>query len=316
MALTPSQTEVALVSSSVTPTNPALKTKAASGGHAADTPVPGQSLPLPGPANAGAGSPLVDTQPLTPGVQLTPTGALPDDPGLLPVITPVVPEADARGVLAQYGFVTSPLTGAPDGTASVSATTVLSNRRPYRVTLQAQSYGYHLMLKLLAPPPQTSSGRFDAEANARAFLRAHNLAEDLGSATVSTLTEGTTITFTTTLSNTYEAAGLDDTLTFTPAGVLKSADLHIIDQSSPPLYSGISAAAALAQVKAGYGLVSLTDGAVLGSTASVTGTVTLYIPVTAEDGTYLEPVYRFTGTTDDGTAFAIYVSALDRSYLR
>jgi hypothetical protein len=321
LGLTPEPTMVAQVPATVTPVRGAVsaaQTRPSDTPTPTITPEPGPNIPLPGQANAGAGSPLDATQPLTPGITLREVGALPDDPGLLPVITPVVPAADARQVLAGYNFVAQRSSGPADSTASVTTTVILSNHRPYRTTLQAQSYGYHLTLKLLSTLQQASSPRattFDPESNARAFLHLHNLDADLGKAVVSTVTEGVTITFTTTLSNTYQVVGLGDLLQYTPAGLLKSADLHIVDDSSPPLFSGISAHAALEEVARGQGLVAIAKDATLDSTASLTGTTILYMPVTRGSAIYLEPVYRFAGTTGSGAPFAVYVPAVDRSYL-
>ncbi|HWE62337.1 MAG TPA: hypothetical protein VHB98_11555 [Chloroflexota bacterium] len=238
---------------------------------------------------------------------------------MLPVITPVLPSTAARQVLAAYGFSIQRFSGPTDSTQGVTAT-VLLGHRPYRAVLQAQSYGYELTLRSLAAGPRSApaqSATFDAESNAHAFLRAHGLATDLQNDVVSTVGADTIVTFTTTLSNTYEVAGAGATLTYTPTGVLKAADIHIVDDSTPAVISGISAAAALAEVARGYGLYTTVNGAVLDSTSNVTGATILYVPVVDGIATYLEPVYRFSGVTGSShIPFAVYVPAIDRSYLR
>lgn len=315
-------TDVPMIAmASVTGTPTRLTTSAGNSNNptANSTPIVGLGIPRPVPGNAGTGSPLSTTQPLTPGVALQVKDVPPPDPGLLPVITPVAHTTDARQILAGYGFGPQQIGASGAGTSSTTATVILSGHRVYRVTLLAQSYGYHLTLKLLTAIPQNPGApatSFDPKSSARAFLLHHYLTTDLGKDTVSQVGSDTVITFTTTLSNTYQVAGMGTTLTYTRAGALKAADIHLVDDSSPPLYTGLSASAALAEVARGNGLAAVAGGASLDSTASVTSTAILYVPVTDGGASYLEPVYRFSGVTGSGAPFDVYVPAVDQSYLQ
>jgi hypothetical protein len=58
------------------------------------------------------------------------------------------------------------------------------------------------------------------------------------------------------------------------------------------------------------------DSALPDGTSTITGTTILYVAVSAPDGVYFEPVYRFSGATATGSAFQVYVPAIERDYLR
>jgi hypothetical protein len=112
-----------------------------------------------------------------------------------------------------------------------------------------------------------------------------------------------------------QMVGAHANVTFNSRGVLVAADVQWVDASDGHVVPGISFQAAMDSVGAGNGLIH-TAGAQPDATSTLTGTTILYVPVNGSNGTYYEPVYRFTGTTKTGSTFEVYVPAVDGAYLR
>lgn len=308
-------TMVAQVAGTGTPGKHAV---AANQAGATSTPVPGPSFPLPSVAAAPPDSPLSGLQPLASGIKLHAAGLLPSDPGLLPVIAPIAHDVAARQILQSYGFLPTAVQSSSESTGAFSATVSL-NHLQYSAVLTAESYGYSLMLQLstIAPPATAASGSaFDAASDARTFLHVHGLDENLQSTAVLPGQGTTTVTFTTYLSNTFSVPNAGASLTYNSAGVLTSADIHVVDDSTAPTVSGISAEDALAEIASGGGIVQAAPNVVVDSSSTVTDATILYLPIASAGGTYLEPMYRFDGVTAANQPFQVFAPAIDHAYLR
>jgi hypothetical protein len=311
----PLPTLVAQVPGTSTPGQGAV---AANQGQPSATPVPGPALPMPAPANAAGGSPLAGTYALPAGVHLRLGGTLPGDPGLLPVIVPTPQDAAAAQVLQSYGFAPLPATPTAGATGGITATVRLDGR-PYAAGLQAESYGYRLTLRIQTTPPvaaPTPAAALDLTTTAAAFLHTHNLDANLQDGVAQTIDGTTTVTFATYLGSAFPVANAGATLTYTAAGVLQSATIVIVNDAAAPVVSGLSGAAALTAIAQGAGLVSAAPGVSIDSSSTVLGATILYVPVAAGTGTYLEPVYRFTGMTAAGQPFVVFTPAVNPVYLQ
>ena len=277
--------------------------------------VTGPFFPLPLPANAGAGSPLAQTQPLTADIALHFAGAVSAAAPPLAVLTPVPHQIAVRELLQSYGFTPlRPITNS-DSLTSFSAQVNLAGHR-YRASMTATTYGYHLLLQQAAPISSsvTPTGAFDAVAAATTFLHQHQLDATLAEDAANAGPGGSIVHFATRIP--YEVYSGGATLVYSVEGILQSADIRLVDASAAFTIPAISEQAALAATGGGEGLVQVSDGSPLGGLSTVTGTALIYVPVGQQGALVFEPVYRFVGTNTDGSPFAIYVPALDRAYLK
>lgn len=277
--------------------------------------VTGPFFPLPLPANAGVGSPLGQTQPLSAGVALRFAGAVSAAAPPLPVLTPVPHQIAVRDLLQSYGFTPlRPIAGSESLTSFSAQVSVVGHR--YRASMIATSYGYHLLLQQAAPisPSVTPAPGFDAVAAATAFMHQHQLDTTLAEDAASAGAGGAAIHFATRIP--YEVHGGGATLVYSVTGILQSADIRLMDDSAPVTIPAISEQAALAAATSGQGLVQTTGGVPLDATSNITGTTLIYTPVEHAGVPIFEPMYQFIGMTASGSPFAIYVPALDRAYLK
>jgi hypothetical protein len=191
------------------------------------------------------------------------------------------------------------------------------DNRVYNADLQPRSYGYHLSLRLVTavPPAPALAPSFDAVGYANTFLNARGLGGAYQNPAITQSTSTITVALTQ-QSGSYALSGAQAALTFDTRGVLLSVDVRWVDTTSAPLANSITPDAALQEVAAGHGLISIGGGVVPDSNSSVTGTTIVYVAVNAPDGTYYEPVYQFTCVTGGGVPFQVYVPAIERIYLR
>jgi hypothetical protein len=271
-------------------------------------------FPAPSNLDAAPDSPLAHTTPFTPGVLLKLPAAFPPDPVSLAVYKPVSGQPSPVDQLRLFGLRPSKVLS--DAKTRVVAI-VSADGRFYRADYQARSTGFRLRLSLLTavPASEPQPPSFDAASSARTFLGAHQLVGDgLQLDSVTTAADGTkTAHFSEYAPD--QIAGAHALISFNSRGVLFAADIQWVLTSVAPLEPAISSSSALDGVLAGNGFVS-TTGALPDGTATITGTTILYLPVLGADGTYYEPVYRFSGSNITGSAFQVYMPALDRAYLR
>ncbi len=286
--------------------------------HAAGSPtvvVPvATQFPAPSQLNAAPDSPLAHTTPFTPGVLLRLPAAFAPDPVSLAVYKPASAQQSPIEQLRVFGLQPSKVLS---DTRMRAVAIVSADSRFYRADYQSRSTGFRLRLALLTAVPASASQppSFDAASSARTFLGAHQLAGDGQQLdAVTTLADGTRAAHFSEYAP-DQIVGARATISFNSRGVLVAADIQWVFTSVAPLEPAISSAAALDSVAAGNGFVNA-SGALPDGTSTITGTTILYLPVTAPDGTYYEPVYRLSGLTATGSAFQVYVSALDRAYLR
>jgi hypothetical protein len=309
----PPVTQVIVAQSTATEQSRATHAISAAG-VATPTPTPTVSVhfPAPLPANAGAGSPLGKAAPYTPAVTLHVAAALPADPAQLPVFTPASGQGSAADILRSLS-----LSGQVTAQGRGTATTLFQLKgRTYLATLVLRSYGYHLTARLqgAAPAAPAEPPSFDVIGTADGFLDARGL----GGATYTgpaISQSGAAITVALTQqSGGYTLSGAQAVLTFDTNGVLLGADVRWVDTAAAPLVNSIGPDAALQEIAAGHGLIS-PRGATPDAGSQVSGVAIIYVPVNAQDGTYYEPVFQFTGTTGTGEQFLIYVPAIGAVYL-
>lgn len=234
------------------------------------------------------------------------------------MLTPVLHQISARQQLKSYKLTAQKISGPVDSVDGITSTVTVDHQQ-YRAVLRAQSYGYRLTLKLLAAATQstpTQGATFDALSNARTFLHAHALDNNLQEDAVDVQNGVTTVTFGSYLSHVYKVMGAGAVLTYTNSGTLVSADVHVVDDSTAFVTNGISVDTALNEVAGGYGLIASEGNVVPDQTASITGTAITYVPVSSQGTSFLEPMYQFSGITGNGLRFEVYVPAIDRAYLR
>jgi hypothetical protein len=307
-----------VVVAQVTTTPPGINHAAAVMPSPSPTVPAANQFPVPSQLNATLGSPLGHTVPLTSGVVLhLPGTTSPADPGQLPVYKPALPDLSALDQLRSYGLIPAPKSISQTKAGTVA--TVGADNQFYLATYQAKSYGYRLKLARVSPVPASlpQAPAFDAASNARTFLTAHQLvAVDDGMQldSVTSKADGSKVaTFSKYAPD--KIVGARAVVTFNSQGVLTALDIQWVNTAVAPMAPGISAAAALDSVTAGHGLVHA-DSALPDSASTITGTTILYVAVNAPDGIYYEPVYRFSGVTATGSAFQVYVPAIERNYLR
>jgi hypothetical protein len=273
-------------------------------------------FPAPSSKNATADSPLAQTVPLAAGAQFRIVASTPPAPGQVAVYRPLVQDGSLLDQLRVFGFSLGNVRSQSKSHLVISIT---AGGHGYLADYQPTSFGYHLKLTLTSPlstTARTPTG-FDPESSARTFLNRYQLTVDgLQPDGVVTQPGGIKVAQ---FSEYYpnKMLGAYAALTFNAHGVLVAVDVQWVDTSVGPSAPGVPFTSAVANASAGDGLIhtaSPTDLA--GSTLSITETTILYVPVSAPEGIYYEPVYQMSGVTTTGSAFQVYVPVIDQGYLR
>jgi len=268
---------------------------------------------FPAPALASADSPISGTAPFTPGVLLRMV-SVPANPGSLAVYIPSSDPQSPSDLLSGFGMpVTRVL-----GQAGVSKLVALvrAGNLSYRASLTALNSGYALHLNLLNPVQPRAADTIAATAGASAstFLAAHQLATGAQLTSVQPAGNGNQfVNFTENVP--YPVWGAHARVTMAPNGQVLAVDLSWVDTSRAALAPSAALPDALARIASGQGAIHST-GALPSDSEEVNAPSILYVPVPTAGGVYYEPLYQFSGHTFGGSAFEVYVPALDSSYLQ